>query len=141
MLECGLPALDWLIGIQTTEDGLFLPVGSDEFYHRDGVRSMHDQQPLEAAATVDACGLAYRITGEAKWLNEMRRAFGWFMGENTSGKPVCDPVRGAAFDAVTRDGVSANQGAESTLAYLSALLALQEAELHAAGPKPIVYVS
>jgi hypothetical protein len=51
----------------------------------------------------------------------MERAYAWFLGENDLGAAVADPLRGAGCDGLTPDGVNTNQGAESTLMWLSAL--------------------
>ena len=51
----------------------------------------------------------------------MEQAYGWFLGANDGGIAVASPGDGACFDALTPDGVNANQGAESTLVWLIAL--------------------
>ena len=51
----------------------------------------------------------------------MERAYGWFLGANDLGLAVADPARGASFDGLTPTGVNTNQGAESTLMWLTAL--------------------
>ena len=43
----------------------------------------------------------------------------WFLGENDLGVAVADPARGAGYDGLTPDGVNTNQGAESTLMWLT----------------------
>ena len=49
-----------------------------------------DQQPLEAAATIDAAAAAFAITGDARWERVARDAFGWFFGDNDGGIPLAD---------------------------------------------------
>ena len=51
----------------------------------------------------------------------MERAYGWFLGENDLGLALADPGSGGGCDGLTPDGVNANQGAESTLMWLTAL--------------------
>ncbi len=55
------------------------------------------------------------------WLQEARRAFDWFLGRNDLGTPLIDFETGACGDGLHADGVSENQGAESTLAFHLAL--------------------
>ena len=50
----------------------------------------------------------------------MERAYGWFCGANTVGIAVADPEHGACGDGLSAVGVNANEGAESTLAWLTA---------------------
>jgi hypothetical protein len=105
--------------LQTSDDGKFLPIGSEGFYARGGRRAMFDQQPIEAATTIDACEAALRITGQTEWRREMERAFAWFCGANSAGVPLFDPETGACCDGVTPSGLNLNKGAESTLAFVA----------------------
>ena len=89
------------------------------------------QQPIEADLTVSACAAAFLATGEACWLEEAMLALRWFLGDNDLGVPVFDPQSGGCRDGLGPSGVSENQGAEPTLAWLSALVRAQE--LQAAG--------
>jgi hypothetical protein len=75
-----------------------------------------DQQPLEAQATVDACVAAYDVTGDAKWLDEARRAYSWFLGDNDLDLPLATSMDGGCFDGLMPAGLNRNQGAESILA-------------------------
>jgi hypothetical protein len=127
-LEIGLATLDWLMGVQCAEGGHFAPVGSNGFYPRGGKRACFDQQPIEASVSVSACLTAQRITGDSRWQREAERAFEWFLGRNDLGLPLCDLRTGACHDCLCPDQVNANQGAESTLAYLVALAEMRLAD-------------
>tara|TARA_R110000868_G_scaffold233308_2_gene487033 strand:+ start:842 stop:3247 length:2406 start_codon:yes stop_codon:yes gene_type:complete len=123
-LDAGLDTLRWLMTLQTAEAGHFRPIGTETFGSDRRHPQPFDQQPLEASAAVSACLAAARVTGDAAWQSEARRAFNWFLGANDLGIPVVDVKRGACFDGLHPDRRNANQGAESTLAYLSALTAI-----------------
>ena len=120
MLDAGLRALDWLIASQTAPAGHLSPVGNG-WWPRDGVRSRFDQQPIEAASLLLAARAAFEATGRARYRHAAEQAYGWFLGANDRGVRVAAPDRGACFDGLTPGGVNANQGAESTLAWLIAL--------------------
>ena len=77
---------------------------------------------------VSACLEAYRSTGEQRWYEEARRAFEWFSGSNDLNLSVYDPSTGGCRDGLHSDRLNENQGAESTLAFLQALLELRMAE-------------
>ncbi len=77
---------------------------------------------------VSACLEAYRITCDKRWRKEARRAFEWFLGRNDLNLPVYDPTTGGCRDGLHPDRLNENQGAESTLAFLQALLELRLAE-------------
>jgi hypothetical protein len=128
MVEAGLRALDWMVGIQRGEEGYFSPIGNQGFYRRDGNRAWFDQQPIEAHSMVSACLEAYHVTGEKRWRLEARRAFDWFLGHNDLKLPVYDASTGGCCDGLHADSTSANQGAESTVAFLLALVEMRGAE-------------
>jgi hypothetical protein len=86
-----------------------------------------DEQPLDAAALVEACVEAYRTTGRQLYRDRAVRALDWFHGRNRWGLALVDPVSQGCHDGVGPDGLNANQGAESTLAYLQARLAVAAA--------------
>ncbi len=132
MISAGLESLDWLSQTQHCDvNHHFAPIGSQGFYHQNGEKARFDQQPLEAAGAVSACLQAYRVTGDSRWRNEAWSAFNWFLGDNDLQLPLYDSVTGGCRDGLHPDRANENQGAESTLSFLMALLemrSLQEPE-------------
>ena len=130
MLDAGLESLIWLADLQRADadGGYFVPIGSNGFYKRGGERARFDQQPVEAQTMVSACLEAYRVTGDKRWRKEAQRAFEWFLGRNDLNLPIYDPKTGGCRDGLHPDRPNENQGAESTLAFLQALLDLRMAE-------------
>lgn len=129
MIAAGLRALDWLCGVQTSPGGWFRPIGSESLGLPAEERRPYDQQPLEAAATIDACAAAYDVSGDARWISEAERAFAWFHGENDHGVSLVG-ADGLCFDGLTPNGPNLNSGAESILALQMSAAAL--AGLHRA---------
>lgn len=127
-LEAGLESLDWLVRVQTSEEGHLVPVGSNGFWRRGQERARFDQQPVEAHTLVSACLEAWRATGDERWRTEARRAFEWFLGRNDLGLPLYDAATGGCRDGLHPDRVNQNEGAESTLSFHFAL-----EEMHQAG--------
>ncbi len=132
MISAGLESLDWLSRAQHCETNRhFVPIGSQGFYRKDGAKARFDQQPIEAAGAVSACLQAYRVTGDTRWRSEAWSAFNWFLGDNDLQLPLYDSVTGGCRDGLHPDRANENQGAESTLSFLMALLemrSLQEPE-------------
>ena len=129
MISVGLEALDWLLTRQRCEtNGHFVPIGSQGFYRRGGDKARFDQQPIEAAGAVSACLQAYRVTGDRRWRDEAWSAFNWFLGDNDLQLPLYDPVTGGCRDGLHPDRANENQGAESTLSFLMALLEMRSLE-------------
>jgi len=118
--------------VQTDNDDNFAPVGSEGFYTRGGKKATYDQQPIEAATTIEACEAAFHLTGQSRWRREMERAFSWLCGSNSAGMPLFDAETGACCDGVTPTGLNQNNGAESTLAFLVAQLAIRRTRDRAA---------
>jgi hypothetical protein len=117
MVAAGVRVLDWLVAVQAAPAGHLSPVGNG-WWPRGGERSRFDQQPIEAAALLLAAHAAIDATGHARHRLAVEQAYGWFLGANDVGIPVAEPQRGACFDGLEPAGVNANQGAESTLAWL-----------------------
>ncbi|HLE39613.1 MAG TPA: glycosyltransferase family 4 protein [Acidimicrobiia bacterium] len=130
MTQAGLESLAWLADLQRadTGGGHFVAIGSNGFYPRGGERARFDQQPVEAQAMVSACLEAYRITADKYWNKEAHRAFEWFLGRNDLNLPIYDPTTGGCRDGLHPDRPNENQGAESMLSFLQALLELRLAE-------------
>jgi hypothetical protein len=114
------------------QENLFVPVGSRGFFAQGGDKARFDQQPVEAAATIAACLQAHHLTGEENWIREAQCAFRWFLGENDLQVPLYDVVTGGCRDGLHPDRVNENQGAESTLSFLMAWLAMRSIEVSTA---------
>ncbi len=119
MVAIGLQVLDWLIATQTAPEGHLSPVGNG-WWPYGGTKAQFDQQPIEATALLLACEAAFVATGRSRYRLGMERAYAWFLGGNDLHVHVADPVRGAGRDGITPDGVNTNEGAESTLMWLTA---------------------
>lgn len=128
MIDTGLNSLRWLADIQCAQPGHFIPIGNQGFYRRGETKARFDQQPIEAQAMVSACLEAYRLTDDPRWYQEAQRAFEWFLGRNDLGLPLYDSVSGGCRDGLHPDRVNQNQGAESTLAFLLALVEMHLAK-------------
>ncbi len=123
MVSAGLEALDWLLKTQHCETNHhFVPIGSQGFYHQGGEKARFDQQPIEGAGAVSACLEAYRVTGDSHWRSEAWSAFNWFLGDNDLQLPLYDSVTGGCRDGLHPERANQNQGAESMLSFLMALL-------------------
>lgn len=115
----GLQLLDWLLHVETRDDHLSVTAAGG--WSPLEPRLHHDQQPIEVAALADACDRAARLTGDEVWTFGIRRAVGWFTGDNDLGVPMIDVSSGGGFDGLGQHATNTNQGAESTLALLSTL--------------------
>jgi uncharacterized protein YyaL (SSP411 family) len=118
-------SMDFLTRTQMV-DGVYVPIGNDGWYRRGGSRAMYDQQPLEAAAMVDAAVEGYNATGKRGYIDVADAVFGWFLGKNSRGAMMYNPDTGGCYDGLGTDCVNQNQGGESSISYLMARLRLEE---------------
>jgi hypothetical protein len=129
MTATGIRSLEWLMTIQQTPDGYFAPIGTRGFFERGMTAAVFDQQPVDACATVSACMHAFRMTGDHRWSEHARRAFTWFLGQNQLQQALYDPLSGGCRDALHPDRLNENEGAESTLSFLLALMDMRADEV------------
>jgi len=122
-IEIGLDALRFYEGV-TVADRTFVPIGNQGWYPRGGERAKYGQQPLEAAAMVDAALVAADISRDPHYQALAELAHEWYFGRNSLGAILVD--NGGCRDGIDDHGVSTNMGAESTLAYLASAISLAE---------------
>ena len=132
MLDIGLARLDWLIDIQTV-DGHLSPIGNG-WWPQGGKRSTFDQQPIEPTSLLLAAEAAYVVTGQDATATRWSWPTPGSSAGTTSGIPVADLAHGACFDGLTRRGTNKNQGAESTLMWLTAVEHMRAHRASAAPP-------
>jgi hypothetical protein len=130
MIAAGIESLEWLIATQHCGDAeIFVPIGSGGCYAEGAEKPRFDQQPVEASATISACLEAYKLTHDERWREEAHRVFSWFLGKNDLRVSLYDATTGGCKDGLHPDRVNENQGAESTLSFLMALLEIQGAKV------------
>ena len=139
MVTAGLQALDWYVEQSTSSGGHLQLVGNHWRRRREQVSSVEmegPEQPLDAAAMVECLTEAFTATGAPTYGQQAVRAFEWFLGRNRLGLPLYDFASGGCRDGLQLHSVSENEGAESTLAYFQALLALEAVGLQGSLPEP-----
>lgn len=82
------------------------------------------EQPVDVAGTVIALGAFYQVFKEEKYLRMQTDAFNWFLGNNHLHQIIYNPTTGGCYDGLEENNINLNQGAESTVCYLMARLAL-----------------
>ena len=139
MVDAGLQALDWYLTQCVTPEGHLQLIGRR--WRRRGEEpgtalAEGPEQPVDAAALVECLSDAMAVTGRHDYGDQAVRAFEWFLGRNRLGQPLYDFASGGCRDGLEWESVSENEGAESTLAYFQALLALESVGLQGSLPEP-----
>ena len=128
-IEVGLASLAWLGDECGLDDGLLRLPGHAGRHRDEAAPGAGDEQPLDAAALVDAELSAFAINGDLVHGARAKCAFDWFLGRNRLSRPLYDFATGGCCDGLGTDDVNANEGAESTLAFHRAHLAIDAAGL------------
>jgi hypothetical protein len=69
---------------------------------------------------------AFNVTRDQSWFDNAVMCFNWFLGHNDLNLPLYDAKTGGCRDGLMADGINQNEGAESSLAWLLALMTLQK---------------
>lgn len=122
-VRAGQATLEFLL-THVTEHNIVVPIGQAGWFQHGEAKAHYDQQPIDAASLVDVCVTAAGVLNDPAYQQVALNAWRWFYGANSEGLAVCDAATGGCHDGLGKNSVNNNQGAESTLAYLQAALAV-----------------
>jgi hypothetical protein len=125
MLDLGLSLFDWLLEHEIDAAGQFSPIGNRGWWSRGRVKADFDQQPIEAGSLILTAEAALSAAPKQRYRAAAESAYAWFLGGNKLGVRIADPEHGGCRDGLGPDGVNVNEGAESTLMWLSSLEAMR----------------
>jgi glycosyltransferase involved in cell wall biosynthesis len=124
-LQVAEESIDFLAKVSFDKE-YYNAIGQDGWYFRNGKRAYFDQQPEDAASAVEALVEAYKVTNSKKYASEAKLAFGWFLGKNHLNQMIYDEATGGCYDGLGKHSINFNQGAESTISYFLARLAIEQ---------------
>ncbi|HLP12757.1 MAG TPA: glycosyltransferase [Flavobacteriales bacterium] len=112
--------------ISTTFSSEHIKVISNKSWMHKGHESAHfGEQPIDVAYTILALGRFYKAFKDPSYIEKMEIAFSWFHGNNHLHQVIYNPCTGGCYDGLEENHVNLNQGAESTISYLMARLAVE----------------
>ncbi len=121
---------DFLLAKIVTQDRITV-ISNKNWHYRDDelthLISQGGQQPIDVAYTILALQKFYDVFQEEEYRQKMHIAFNWFLGANHAQQIIYNPCTGGCCDGLEEHGVNLNQGAESTVSYLMAKLAVEKA--------------
>ena len=82
------------------------------------------EQPIDVAYTILALKRFGEVLGDKEYFDKMKKSFHWFLGKNHLNQIIYNPCTGGCYDGLEEHNVNLNQGAESTVSYLMARLAM-----------------
>jgi hypothetical protein len=123
----GLEALRWLGDQCGLDDDLLRLPGHRGLRRGEAAAGSGDEQPLDAAALVEAELAAFALTRRSTHGVRACRSFEWFLGRNRISLPLYDFATGGCSDGLGSEALNMNEGAESTLAFHRCALLLEAA--------------
>jgi glycosyltransferase involved in cell wall biosynthesis len=87
-------------------------------------KTLGGEQPIDVAYTIMALEKFHTTFPKKGYKEKAILAFNWFLGENHLNQIIYNPCTGGCYDGIESKNVNLNQGAESTLSYLMAKLAI-----------------
>ncbi len=94
------------------------------------VQEIGGEQPIDVAYTVIALESFYFILGIQDYKDKLKTVFTWFLGNNHLNQSMYNSATKGCYDGLEKTSVNLNQGAESTLSYLLARLAVERMIVH-----------
>jgi hypothetical protein len=93
------------------------------------------EQPIDVAYMILAMCQFYNYSEGEKYYKMIIDSFDWFLGNNHLNQIIYNPATGGCYDGLEEFNINLNQGAESTLSYLMAKLAVEKINLSKVGFK------
>jgi glycosyltransferase involved in cell wall biosynthesis len=118
-------SLDFLLS--QTFNGNGIEVISNKNWLQKGQEAGHfGEQPIDVAYTIMTLSKFYDEFTDEEYRLKMETAFNWFLGNNRLHQIIYNPCTGGCYDGLEETHVNLNQGAESTISYLMARLAMEK---------------
>jgi hypothetical protein len=112
----GLDSADFLLE-NSFEATVFVPIGNEKWWKKGEDKSEFGQQPVEVPSMLLLLEELYFHSQDNIHLQQMVYSFQWFLGLNTLGTALFDPITKGCKDGLERHGVNGNQGAESVISF------------------------
>ncbi|SNX53834.1 glycosyltransferase [Thermoanaerobacterium sp. RBIITD] len=112
ILDVAIESLDFLDSI-CFRHGYFKAIGCNGWYKKGHEVAEYDEQPVEAYGMALMYLEAYKIINNEKYKKRAIDCNEWYYGKNSKGISLYDDISGGCYDAITKNGVNLNQGAES----------------------------
>ncbi|WP_264550691.1 glycosyltransferase [Flavobacterium sp. N2038] len=122
--KVALDSLDFLMS-KTFVDGNFKAISNQSWYHKGSEPQEYGEQPIDVTYTIQTLNTFYNAFKTPEYKNKMKTAFNWFLGKNHLNQIMYNPVSGGGYDGLEKENVNLNQGAESTVCYLTARLLME----------------
>lgn len=119
-----LETMDFLISKMFVK-GQIKIISNKGWHQKGAIPYQYGEQPIEASYVMHALDLFYKTFEDPSYKKYMKEAFNWFLGNNHLSHIMYNPITGGCYDGLEKYNVNLNQGAESTVCFLSAQLLMR----------------
>ncbi|MEO8533193.1 MAG: glycosyltransferase [Flavobacterium sp.] len=110
-------------------DGSFRVISNNGWYHKGSEPEQYGEQPIDVSYTIQSLNSFYKAFKTPEYKQQMKTAFNWFLGKNHLNQIMYNPISGGGYDGLEKENVNLNQGAESTVCFLTARLIMENLKL------------
>lgn len=126
--KVAMDSLDFLLSKMFVNKN-FRVISNNGWYHKDSEPHPYGEQPIDVSYTIQTLNSFYNAFGIPEYKHKMKKAFDWFLGKNHLNQIMYNPVSGGGYDGLEKENVNLNQGAESTVCYLTARLIMENLKM------------
>nr|WP_315247572.1 glycosyltransferase [uncultured Flavobacterium sp.] len=122
--KIALESLEFLLSKMFTKKG-FKVISNNGWYHKDSQPQEYGEQPIDVSYIIQTLNSFYTAFKNPLHKEYMKTAFNWFLGKNHLNQIMYNPISGGGYDGLEKENVNLNQGAESTVCFLTARLIME----------------
>ncbi|OXA88915.1 glycosyltransferase [Flavobacterium hercynium] len=126
--KVALESMEFLSSKMFANDN-FKVISNDGWYHKGSEPKEYGEQPIDVSYTIQTLSSFYNAFKMPEHKQQMKTAFNWFLGKNHLNQIMYNPVSGGGYDGLEKTNVNFNQGAESTVCFLTARLIMENFKL------------
>lgn len=121
--KIAIESFDFLLSKMFVDDH-FKAISNKGWYQRGVEPNQYGEQPIDVSYAVLTLDLFHKTLNDSRYEVLKEKAFSWFLGKNHLHQMIYNSITGGCHDGLEKSNVNLNQGAESTICYLMARLAM-----------------
>lgn len=125
--KIAVESFDFLLSKMFVDDH-FKAISNNGWYQKGVEPNQYGEQPIDVSYAVLTLDLFYTTLNDTKYEILKEKAFSWFLGKNHLNQTMYNTTTSGCYDGLEKANVNLNQGAESTICYLMARLAMEPAQ-------------
>jgi len=123
--KIAISSFDFLLSKTFNVNGIEV-ISNKSWLKKGSLPEKFGEQPLDVAYTILTLNTFYDMFTEKQYLDKMKIAFSWFLGNNRLHQIIYNPSTGGCYDGLEKSNVNINQGAESLVSYLMARIIIDK---------------